>query len=46
MFDVEYFVNGEKCWFEMCKLLFINEKGEYIGLFVFGCDIISCKEVV
>ncbi|WP_205655671.1 PAS domain-containing protein, partial [Alcanivorax sp. 24] len=29
--DVEYPVDGEKRWFEMRKLPFINEKGEYIG---------------
>ena len=42
--DVEYPVNGEKRWFEMRKLPFINEKGEYIGLLAFGRDITSRKE--
>lgn len=42
--DVEYPVDGEKRWFEMRKLPFINEKGEYIGLLAFGRDITSRKE--
>ncbi|MBE0351688.1 two-component system, OmpR family, aerobic respiration control sensor histidine kinase ArcB [Pseudoalteromonas lipolytica LMEB 39] len=42
--DVEYPVGGEKRWFEMRKLPFINEKGEYIGLLAFGRDITSRKE--
>jgi len=42
--DVEYPVAGEKRWFEMRKLPFINEKGEYIGLLAFGRDITSRKE--
>ncbi len=42
--DVEYPVDGEKRWFEMRKLPFINEKGDYIGLLAFGRDITSRKE--
>ena len=42
--DVEYPVNNENRWFEMRKLPFINEQGEYIGLLAFGRDITSRKE--
>ncbi|WP_372761731.1 aerobic respiration two-component sensor histidine kinase ArcB [Pseudoalteromonas sp.] len=42
--DVEYDVGGEKRWFELRKLPFINDKGEYIGLLAFGRDITSRKE--
>jgi two-component system aerobic respiration control sensor histidine kinase ArcB len=42
--DVEYPVNDENRWFEMRKLPFINEQGEYIGLLAFGRDITSRKE--
>ncbi|TMO58771.1 aerobic respiration two-component sensor histidine kinase ArcB [Pseudoalteromonas aurantia] len=42
--DVEYPVDGEHRWFEMRKLPFINDKGEYIGLLAFGRDITSRKE--
>lgn len=42
--DVEYPVKGEQRWFEMRKLPFINDKGEYIGLLAFGRDITSRKE--
>ncbi|MCK8102820.1 aerobic respiration two-component sensor histidine kinase ArcB [Pseudoalteromonas sp. 2CM36K] len=42
--DVEYSVNGEIRWFELRKLPFINEQGDYIGLLAFGRDITSRKE--
>lgn len=42
--DVKYSVNGEIRWFEMRKLPFINEQGDYIGLLGFGRDITSRKE--
>ncbi|WP_010383534.1 aerobic respiration two-component sensor histidine kinase ArcB [Pseudoalteromonas rubra] len=42
--DVEYPVANENCWFEMRKLPFINDDGEYIGLLAFGRDITSRKE--
>ena len=42
--DVEYPVEGEMRWFEMRKLPFISENGEYIGLLAFGRDITSRKE--
>ncbi|MBS3799041.1 aerobic respiration two-component sensor histidine kinase ArcB [Pseudoalteromonas sp. BDTF-M6] len=42
--DVQYPVDGEQYWFEMRKLPFINDKGEYIGLLAFGRDITSRKE--
>ncbi|KPH64614.1 aerobic respiration two-component sensor histidine kinase ArcB [Pseudoalteromonas sp. NEC-BIFX-2020_002] len=42
--DVEYPVGSEKRWFEMRKLPFINDDGEYIGLLAFGRDITSRKE--
>ncbi|MFY8272996.1 aerobic respiration two-component sensor histidine kinase ArcB [Pseudoalteromonas sp. SSDWG2] len=42
--DVQYPVDGEYHWFEMRKLPFINDKGEYIGLLAFGRDITSRKE--
>ncbi|MCQ8886337.1 aerobic respiration two-component sensor histidine kinase ArcB [Pseudoalteromonas agarivorans] len=42
--DVEYMVNGENRWFELRKLPFINDQGDYIGLLAFGRDITSRKE--
>lgn len=42
--DVQYDVGGETRWFELRKLPFINDKGEYIGLLAFGRDITSRKE--
>lgn len=42
--DVQYDVSGETRWFELRKLPFINDKGEYIGLLAFGRDITSRKE--
>ncbi len=42
--DVEYMVNGENRWFELRKLRFINDQGDYIGLLAFGRDITSRKE--
>jgi two-component system aerobic respiration control sensor histidine kinase ArcB len=42
--DVGYDVDGEKRWFELRKLPFINDEGEYIGLLGFGRDITSRKE--
>ncbi|MEL0641400.1 aerobic respiration two-component sensor histidine kinase ArcB [Pseudoalteromonas aliena] len=42
--DVGYEVEGEKRWFELRKLPFINDRGEYIGLLGFGRDITSRKE--
>ncbi|WP_283710260.1 aerobic respiration two-component sensor histidine kinase ArcB [Pseudoalteromonas prydzensis] len=42
--DVEYPVGNENRWFEMRKLPFINDDGEYIGLLAFGRDITSRKE--
>ncbi|WP_394193499.1 aerobic respiration two-component sensor histidine kinase ArcB [Pseudoalteromonas atlantica] len=42
--DVEYPVDNENRWFEMRKLPFINDEGEYIGLLAFGRDITSRKE--
>ncbi|MEO2267009.1 aerobic respiration two-component sensor histidine kinase ArcB [Pseudoalteromonas sp. YIC-656] len=42
--DVKYPVDGEEHWFEMRKLPFINDEGEYIGLLAFGRDITSRKE--
>ncbi|MCF6440042.1 aerobic respiration two-component sensor histidine kinase ArcB [Pseudoalteromonas luteoviolacea] len=42
--DVEYPVKDENRWFEMRKLPFINNEGEYIGLLAFGRDITSRKE--
>lgn len=42
--DVQYPVDGEPHWFEMRKLPFINDDGEYIGLLAFGRDITSRKE--
>ena len=41
---MEYSVNGEIRWFELRKLPFINEQGDYIGLLAFGRDITSRKE--
>ena len=37
-------MGGETRWFELRKLPFINDKGEYIGLLAFGRDITSRKE--
>ena len=37
-------VNGENRWFELRKLPFINDQGDYIGLLAFGRDITSRKE--
>jgi len=42
--DVGYEVEGEKRWFELRKLPFINDEGDYIGLLGFGRDITSRKE--
>ncbi|CAM4095465.1 aerobic respiration two-component sensor histidine kinase ArcB [Pseudoalteromonas ostreae] len=42
--DVEYLVGNENRWFEMRKLPFINDDGDYIGLLAFGRDITSRKE--
>jgi two-component system aerobic respiration control sensor histidine kinase ArcB len=42
--DVGYEVNGETRWFELRKLPFINDEGDYIGLLGFGRDITSRKE--
>ncbi|MGO2477178.1 MAG: aerobic respiration two-component sensor histidine kinase ArcB [Pseudoalteromonas sp.] len=42
--DVEYPVGNETRWFEMRKLPFINDNGDYIGLLAFGRDITSRKE--
>lgn len=42
--DVGYEVNGETRWFELRKLPFINDEGEYIGLLGFGRDITNRKE--
>ncbi|AQQ00337.1 aerobic respiration two-component sensor histidine kinase ArcB [Pseudoalteromonas sp. SG45-5] len=42
--DVGYDVEGEKRWFELRKLPFINDEGDYIGLLGFGRDITSRKE--
>ncbi|WP_440053965.1 aerobic respiration two-component sensor histidine kinase ArcB [Pseudoalteromonas sp. T1lg65] len=42
--DVEYPVDEQNRWFEMRKLPFITDQGEYIGLLAFGRDITSRKE--
>ena len=42
--DVGYEVDGETRWFELRKLPFINDDGDYIGLLGFGRDITSRKE--
>ncbi len=42
--DVGYEVDGATRWFELRKLPFINDEGDYIGLLGFGRDITSRKE--
>jgi two-component system aerobic respiration control sensor histidine kinase ArcB len=42
--DVESSVDGQSRWFELRKIPFINEDGDYIGLLAFGRDITSRTE--
>lgn len=41
--DVDYPIGNEMRWFEMRKVPFFNEEGQYIGLLAFGRDITSRK---
>ncbi|MBQ4834680.1 aerobic respiration two-component sensor histidine kinase ArcB [Pseudoalteromonas sp. MMG010] len=42
--DVEHNANDQSQWFELRKIPFINDQGDYIGLLAFGRDITSRKE--